>query len=129
MMNMSDNTSQLSVISASQTPRLVGRIVFIFAWLFILIPIFTMFLPWQQNINGAGVVSAFMPIERQQTIESPVSGRIMRWHVKEGAKVKKGDLLVEVSDIDPQLPERLRRQREANEAKLVAKQREFDAYH
>jgi membrane fusion protein, adhesin transport system len=128
MMNMSDNTSQLSVISASQTPRLVGRIVFIFAWLFILIPIFTMFLPWQQNINGAGVVSAFMPVERQQTIESPVSGRIMRWHVKEGAKVKKGDLLVEVSDIDPQLPERLRRQREANEAKLVAKQREFDAY-
>ncbi|MCD2450119.1 HlyD family secretion protein [Methylicorpusculum oleiharenae] len=125
---MSDNTSQLSVISASQTPRLVGRIVFIFAWLFILVPVFTLFLPWQQNINGSGVVSAFMPVERQQTIESPVSGRIMRWHVKEGAKVKKGDLLVEVSDIDPQLPERLRRQREANEAKLVAKQREFDAY-
>lgn len=128
MMNMSDNTSQLSVISACQTPRLVGRIVFIFAWLFILVPVFTLFLPWQQNINGTGIVSAFMPVERQQTIESPVSGRIMRWHVKEGAKVKKGDLLVEVSDIDPQLPERLRRQREANEAKLVAKQREFDAY-
>ncbi|MDZ4152103.1 HlyD family secretion protein, partial [Methylicorpusculum sp.] len=125
---MSDNTSQLSVISACQTPRLVGRIVFIFAWLFILVPVFTLFLPWQQNINGTGIVSAFMPVERQQTIESPVSGRIMRWHVKEGAKVKKGDLLVEVSDIDPQLPERLRRQREANEAKLVAKQREFDAY-
>lgn len=125
---MPNHQPQFSVISASQTPRLVGQVVIIFAWIFILLPVFMLFLPWQQNINGSGYVSSFIPAERQQTIDSPVSGRIQHWHVKEGAKVKKGDLLLEISDIDPQLPERLKQQRNANQAKLVAKQQELQAY-
>ena len=128
MISSQNHHSQLSVVSNSQTPRLVGRLVNVFAWLFILLPIVMLFLPWQQNINASGYISAFAPADRQQTIDSPVSGRILRWHVKEGAKVKKGDLLVEVSDIDPQLPERLKQQREANQTKLVTKQQELDAY-
>lgn len=118
----------LSVISSTQTPRFVGRVVTIFVWLFVLVPIFALFLPWQQNVNGVGYVSAFAPLERQQTVDSPVSGRILQWHVKEGATVKQGDLLVEISDIDPLLPKRLERQREANAAKLTAKQQELNAY-
>lgn len=128
MMLNQNYRSQLSVISASQTPRLVARIVVVFAWLFILLPVFMLFLPWQQNVNGSGYISSFIPAERQQTINSPVSGRIQLWHVKEGAKVQQGDLLLEVSDIDPQLPERLNQQREANQAKLAAKQQELQAY-
>lgn len=120
--------SHLSVVSASQTPRRVGFIVNIFAWLFILVPIIMLFLPWQQNVNGSGYISAFAPAERQQTIDSPVSGRILHWYVKEGAKVKQGDLLLEVTDIDPQFQDRLEQQRKANEAKLSAKQQELDAY-
>lgn len=127
-MQTQDHHPLLSVLSASQTPRFVGQIVTIFAWLFILIPIFALFLPWQQNVNGTGYVSAFAPLERQQTVDSTVSGRILQWHVKEGSKVNEGDLLVEVSDIDPLLPERLKRQREANIAKLDAKQRELASY-
>jgi len=122
------NSIQLSVISASQTPGIVGKVVNYFAWLFILLPIFTLFLPWQQNITGNGYISAYAPAGRQQTIQSPVSGRIEQWHIKEGTKVKKGDLLLEVSDIDPQLPERLQQQREATQAKLAAKQQEFESY-
>jgi multidrug efflux pump subunit AcrA (membrane-fusion protein) len=127
-MTSTHNYPQLSVISASQTPRLVGRIVVIFTWLFIFVPIFMLFLPWQQNINGEGHISAFTPAHRQQTIQSPVSGRILEWHVKEGAKVKKGDLLLEVTDIDPQFQQRLNQQHEAIQAKLAAKQQELDAY-
>ncbi|MCF7970239.1 MAG: HlyD family secretion protein [Methylococcaceae bacterium] len=122
------NSNNLSVMSASQTPNIVGKLVNYFAWLFILLPIFSLFLPWQQNINGNGYISAFAPAGRQQTIQSPVSGRIEQWHVKEGTKVKKGDLLLEVGDIDPQLPARLQLQREAVQAKLAAKQQEFEAY-
>lgn len=127
-MRTQDHHPLLSVVSATQTPRFVGRIVTIFVWLFVLVPIFALFLPWQQNVNGTGYVSAFAPLERQQTVDSPVSGRILQWHVREGAKVEKGDWLVEVSDIDPLLPERLKRQREANAAKLDAKQRELASY-
>ncbi|SHE21665.1 HlyD family secretion protein [methanotrophic endosymbiont of Bathymodiolus puteoserpentis (Logatchev)] len=122
------NQPQFSVISASQTPGIVGRAVSYIAWLFVLLPIFTLFLPWQQNINGNGYISAYAPADRQQTIQSPISGRIEKWYVKEGTQVKKGDLLVKVNDIDPKLPERLNQQRAANQAKLAAKQQEFEAY-
>jgi len=122
------NQSQFSVISASQTPGIVGKAVFYIAWLFVLLPIFTLFLPWQQNVNGSGYISAYVPAGRQQTVQSPVSGRIAKWFVKEGTKVKKGDLLVEVNDVDPKLLERLNQQYAANQAKLAAKQQEFEAY-
>lgn len=128
MKSSQTNKPQFSVISASQTPGIVGRAVSYIAWLFVLLPLFTLFLPWQQNINGNGYISAYAPAGRQQTIQSPISGRIEKWHVKEGTQVKKGDLLVEVNDIDPKLPERLNQQRAANQAKLAAKQQEFEAY-
>jgi multidrug efflux pump subunit AcrA (membrane-fusion protein) len=96
MKSSQTNKPQFSVISASQTPGIVGRAVSYIAWLFVLLPLFTLFLPWQQNINGNGYISAYAPAGRQQTIQSPISGRIEKWHVKEGTQVKKGDLLVEV---------------------------------
>ncbi|HYO83670.1 MAG TPA: HlyD family efflux transporter periplasmic adaptor subunit, partial [Bryobacteraceae bacterium] len=53
------------------------------------------------------------PPERQQSIDAPVEGRIVRWHVAEGSRVKKGDPIVEIADIDPTLPARLRLERDA----------------
>ena len=46
----------------------------------------------------------------RQLVESPVAGRIKRWHVQEGAKVKAGDLLVELSDVDQSYAARLAEQ-------------------
>ena len=69
--------------------------------------------PWQQSVSGAGRVSALTPVERQQTIDTPVDGRVVRWHVTEGTQVKKGDPIVEIADIDPNLPMRLRNERDA----------------
>jgi len=65
------------------------------------------FVPWQQSILGHGRVIAFTPVERQQTIAAPVDGRVVRWHVVEGSVVKEGDLIVEVSDNDPAVLDRL----------------------
>jgi multidrug resistance efflux pump len=83
--------------------------------------------PWQQNIGGTGRVSAFVPAERQQTIDAPVGGRIVRWLAKEGMQVKAGEVLVEIADVDPELLPRLRQQREASAAKLAAKEEELRA--
>jgi multidrug resistance efflux pump len=71
------------------------------------------FAPWQQSIPGAGRLTAFTPVERQQSIDAPVDGRIVRWHVVEGTRVRKGDPLAEIADIDPNLPQRLRNERDA----------------
>ena len=65
-------------------------------------------LPWQQSISGNGRVIALTPIERQQTLSSPVDGRVVRWHVVEGSRVKAGDLIVAVTDNDPDVVDRLR---------------------
>jgi multidrug resistance efflux pump len=66
------------------------------------------FLPWQQSVTGEGRVIAMTPIERQQTVSSTVDGRVVRWHVVEGTRVRAGDLIVEVADNDPNVVERLR---------------------
>jgi membrane fusion protein, adhesin transport system len=81
--------------------------------LFLLMAVALGFVPWQQNLPGAGKVVAYTPLERQQTIDTPVEGRVLRWHVIEGTQVKAGDLVAEIADNDPEILERLVREREA----------------
>ena len=118
-------TSNFSAISASQTPALVGWLVSLVVISFVLIPILMLFLPWQQNIQGAGFVSALTPLERQQSIDAPVSGRIVSWSIQEGSRVKQGDLLLEMADLDPMLAERLRGKKMAMQGKLSAQDQQI----
>jgi adhesin transport system membrane fusion protein len=85
------------------------------------------FLPWQQTSHGEGRVVAFAPTDRQQTIEAPVAGRIVHWHVHEGSLVKKGDLLVTISDLDPQITERLEQERFALTDRMRAARSRVDS--
>lgn len=75
-------------------------------------------LPWQQSAYGTGRVMAYVPSERSQSIDAPVDGRIAKWHVLEGSIVKAGDPLVNVSDIDPRILERLNDELVAAQAKF-----------
>lgn len=62
--------------------------------------LFLIFVPWQQSVVGSGRVTSFTPQARPQTVESAISGRIMRWYVKEGDRVEKGDTIVVLADIN-----------------------------
>ena len=84
------------------------RLAWLLVGMFILLTIALSFTPWQQSITGNGRSIAFAPLERQQTISAPVDGRVVRWHVSEGSRVKKDDVIVDVSDNDPGMIERLR---------------------
>jgi membrane fusion protein, adhesin transport system len=75
----------------------------------------TLFLPWQQNIDGKGDVSALTPKDRPQNIQNIISGRIEKWLVREGDLVKTGDTLLVISEMkddyfDPKYPQRLQEQ-------------------
>lgn len=59
------------------------------------------FVPWTQTITVTGQLSAYTPFERPQDIEAQITGRIKKWHVYEGVRVKQGDLIVELDDYDP----------------------------
>ncbi len=75
-------------------------------------------LPWQQNVPGMGRVVAFLPMERQQSVDAPIGGRIIDVEVQEGSIVRKGDPLLLISDLDPQFMARLDQRKMAIETKL-----------
>ncbi len=72
-------------------------------------------VPWQQAVPASGQVVAFDPVQRRQFVEAPIDGRIVRWAIVEGSRVRKGDVLLEISDNDPALVERMGTEREATE--------------
>ncbi len=59
------------------------------------------FVPWTQTITVTGQLSAYSPYERPQDIEAQITGRIKKWHIYEGVRVKQSDLIVELEDYDP----------------------------
>jgi multidrug resistance efflux pump len=103
-------------------------------WLlgFFLLLLIILFLPWQQNIRGTGNVTALNPINRPQTIEAVIAGRVQKWYVMEGDLVRKGDTIVTISEVkekyfDPQLLFRLKQQITAKESSLASKDQKANA--
>lgn len=70
-----------------------------FSITFFLLILIIMFLPWTQNVSGKGFVTTLKPNQRPQNIQSPISGRIESWFIKEGDYVKKGDSILKISEI------------------------------
>ncbi len=99
----------LHAIQAPRATRVLARVLVV---LMIVLALALTITPWQQNITGSGSVVAFSPEERQQNIQAPIDGRIARWHVVEGSDVKRGDPIVDLTDNDPSLIERLTQERD-----------------
>jgi membrane fusion protein, adhesin transport system len=76
--------------------------------------------PWRQNVPGQGRVIAYAPVERQQTVDAPIVGRVVKWHVQEGDFVTEGQLIAEMADNDPDILDRLERERSAAQSQIEA---------
>jgi len=86
-LEMIEELPALSTVKTSKNIKVLSIVIFLIFLSFILIVIY---MPWLQTVPGIGKVIAYAPLERQQNIEAPVEGRIIKWYVKEGSKVKKG---------------------------------------
>ncbi len=84
-------------------------------------------VPWVQTVSGQGRVIAFGPSDRSQDLESPLSGRVLRWLVTEGDDIEAGQALVEIADNDPKFTERLISQRDALVSKIEAQGEQLNA--
>ena len=107
----SQDLQKLQAIGLVRTPSLPHTLAWWCGSLFLLLVI-SFFLPWTQNISCRGVINAFNPADRPQTIQSTIAGRIEMWYVREGQVIKKGDTIVRLSEIkdkyfDPELLPRL----------------------
>ena len=100
-----------STLQRVRTPRLAWWVTRVLLLAFLLSPVALGFVPWQQTIRGRGQVVAFAPTERKQTVTALVGGRVGKWYVVEGSKVKIGDAIVDINDNDPELSGRLDAQR------------------
>lgn len=122
-----DEVMAISRVRLEAPERVRSRVAFrrgalMIATLFVLAILALVLVPWMQNIRGSGRVIAYSPNERQQSLTSPVDGQIRQWFVVEGSRVRKGDSVVDVADIDPDILLRLEREREAAQQKLDAAQ-------
>ncbi len=82
-----------------------------------------LFLPWTQNIQSRGQITALNPDQRPQTVNSVIGGQISKWFVQEGDFVRKGDTLIYITEIkeeyfDPNLLENVDNQIKAKESSV-----------
>jgi len=127
------NWEELALLSNSKIlkakgPRMLGRIMLIILFLFILL----LLLPWRQTIPGRGTVTALRPEDRPQTVQNQIGGRIEHWAVREGQEVEKGDTILVISEtsqsyFDPELPVRLNEQLDAKRGTETAASQKMDA--
>ncbi len=100
----------LRALQKVPAPRATRKITMALTGIFFLLPILLTTVPWRQNVTARGRVTALNPLDRTQVIPAPVTGRLVDVKVREGARVKKGDVLVEMADQDPFYSARLQQQ-------------------
>jgi multidrug efflux pump subunit AcrA (membrane-fusion protein) len=98
---------RFTALESVKIPRVMRTVFLMLLTGFILSLVFLIYVPWVQTTTGRGVVTTLSPNEREQTINALVTGRIEEWYVRDGARVAKGDPIVRIIDIDPQLIQRL----------------------
>ncbi|MFT4512561.1 MAG: adhesin transport system membrane fusion protein [Planctomycetota bacterium] len=113
--------ASLQLAGKRRVTRRFGRIMLL---LLVLAPVVLALAPWQQNLAGVGRVIEYDPIHRPMPLQARTSGIVLRWHVREGQKVKAGDPIVDLADNDPDILARLREELEATQRKQQAATRQ-----
>ncbi len=82
------------------------------------------YVPWQQSVHGSGKIIIFSPMQRPQNIESQIPARLKHWYVRDGQTVKKGELIAELSDLDPKFLDPLQGSRLNAQKQALIKRRD-----
>ena len=84
-------------------------------WAVLIVLIITLFLPWTQNIRAKGSITTLRQEQRPQEVNTILAGKVVKWFVKEGDFVQKGDTILQLGEVkvdyfDPKLLERTQQQ-------------------
>jgi len=96
----SEKKTQLKSLELMRTPRSIRPVLLSLLLLLLVVVICLLFVPWQQSVTGYGRVIVFSPMDRPQSIEAQIPGRIVRWNIAEGQLVRAGEIIAEIQDID-----------------------------
>lgn len=109
-------------LDSIKVPRVMRSVAWLLILFFIVGTVFLLYTPWVQTTGGGGIVTALSPNDRLQEINALVSGRVEKWFVRDGSRVKAGDPILQIIDNDPNLIARLEAERGQVLAKLNAAQ-------
>ena len=122
--------SRTATIHLVQTSRFARRFAkLLLAGLFASV-LAMMLLPWQQTSRGTGQVVAYVPQERQQSIDAPIKGVVARIGdgLVEGSKVNKGDFILELQPFAANMVDQLNGQLRELKTKLNTAEVKYEAY-
>jgi multidrug resistance efflux pump len=102
----------MPALRLARSSRLARRIAKVLMVALVLAIVLMAFAPWQQSVTGTGNVVAYAAVERRQTIEAPIKGRVIRWGegLVENDRVTKGQFIAEIQDLDTNYAGRLQEQ-------------------
>ena len=115
-----DYLEQFETLEAVHAPSATRVLAGVIVLTLLVVAAMLAFTPWVQTSVGMGRVTALDPDQRLQEITVLVEGRINRWFVRDGSRVREGDPIVEIVDVDPRLVERLEAERAAVASKYMA---------
>lgn len=121
--------SVMPALRLARSSRIARRIALLLIVFLAVTIVLMAFAPWQQSVTGTGSVLAYAPNERQQTIEAPIKGRIVRWgkDIFENARVSKGDMIAEIRDLDESYVARLEQQLLNSQQAVSAARQQLEA--
>jgi multidrug efflux pump subunit AcrA (membrane-fusion protein) len=116
--SFSPDDIELNSQNLVNVPRRLHRWAWFAFTIFIIFSAFLLFVPWTQTVTVQGKLSAYSAVERPQEVHAHINGSLKRWFVHEGDFVKKGDLLLQLGDVNPKFmaPDLLKRLDESREA-------------
>ena len=84
-----------------------------------------LFLPWTQNIRSNGNITTLKQEDRPQEVNTIIGGKVLKWYVKEGDFVEKGDTIMQMGEVkveyfDPILLQRTQEQIDAKNQSIAA---------
>jgi multidrug efflux pump subunit AcrA (membrane-fusion protein) len=122
MSSLHKMSHRFTALESVKVPRVMRAVFYMLLVAFLSALVFLIYAPWVQTATGRGAVNTLNPNERKQDINALVPGRIEEWYVRDGSAVKKGDPIVRIADIDPNLIERLQAERTQVQLQLQAAQ-------
>lgn len=120
-------TATIHLVQSSRFAKRLAKLLLIGLVLLILA---MAVLPWQQTSRGTGEVVAFVPQERQQTVQATAKGMVKRIAdgLVEGKKFNKGDFLLEIQPFAGDMVQQLEGQLRQLKAKEETERAKSEAY-
>lgn len=100
----------LGTLDSIRIPRALRVLALLVVGFILLATLALTVVPWAQTTAGMGVVTTLDPRDRVQNISALVSGRVAEWYVRDADRVRAGDPLVRIQDLDDELVFRLENQ-------------------